>query len=80
LRLSLRALKLDPADDEANYQAATVLFWNKDYRSSLAHLKELSAQSRAQVGAQALFCADTPHSASMTPRAKPKVRWQRIPI
>ena len=58
LRLSLRALKLDPADDEANYQAATVLFWNKDYRSSLAHLKELSAQSRAQVGAQALFCAD----------------------
>jgi tetratricopeptide (TPR) repeat protein len=58
LRLSLKALQFDPANDEANYQAATVLFWNKDYRSSLEHLKELSAQSRAQVGAQALICAD----------------------
>jgi tetratricopeptide (TPR) repeat protein len=58
LRLSLKALRLDPANDEANYQAATVLFWNKDYRSSFEHLKTLSAKSRAQVGAQALMCAD----------------------
>ena len=58
LRLSLKALQLDPANDEANYQAATVLFWNKDYRPSLEHLRELNAQSRAQVGAQALICAD----------------------
>lgn len=58
LRLSLKVLQLDPANDEANYQAATVLFWNKNYRLSLEHLKKLSAQSGAQAGAQALLCAD----------------------
>ncbi|MGA3083044.1 MAG: tetratricopeptide repeat protein, partial [Terracidiphilus sp.] len=58
LRLSLKVLQLDPANDEANYQAATALFWNKDYRLSLDHLNKLSAQSGAQVGAQALICAD----------------------
>jgi len=58
LRLSLKVLEFDPASDEANYQAATVLFWNKDYRLSLEHLRKLSAQAGAQVGAQALLCAD----------------------
>jgi tetratricopeptide (TPR) repeat protein len=58
LRLSLKALELDPANDEANYQAATVFFWNKNHRLSLERLKKLSAQSAAQVGAQALLCAD----------------------
>ena len=58
LRLSLKALQLKPANDEANYQAATVFFWNKNYLLSLEHLKKLSAQSSAQVGAQALLCAD----------------------
>jgi tetratricopeptide (TPR) repeat protein len=58
LRLSLKVLQFEPANDEANYQAATVLFWNKDDVRSLEHLSKLSAQSSARVGAQALICAD----------------------
>jgi tetratricopeptide (TPR) repeat protein len=58
LRLSLRVLQIDPSNDEAHYQAAMVFYWNKEYRPSLTHLKKLSAQSEAQVGAQALLCAD----------------------
>jgi Flp pilus assembly protein TadD len=58
LRLSLKVLQFDSANDEASYQAATILFWNKDYQPSLDHLKKLSAQADAQVGAQALLCAD----------------------
>jgi len=58
LRLSLKVLQFDPANDEANYQAATILFWTKDYRLSVQRLKMLSAHAAAQVGAQALFCAD----------------------
>jgi tetratricopeptide (TPR) repeat protein len=58
LRLSRKVLQFDPANDEANYQAATVLFWNKSYGPSLEHLNKLSAQSVVQVGAQALLCAD----------------------
>lgn len=58
LRLSLKAIELQPANDEAHYQAATILSWDKDYRSSLQHLQKLSPDSRARIGAQALFCAD----------------------
>lgn len=58
LRLSLKTIELDPANDEAHYQAATVLSWNKDYRSSLRQLQKLSPQSRAKIGAEALLCAD----------------------
>jgi len=58
LRLSLKVLALNPGNDEANYQAATVLFWNKNYSPSIEHLSKLSAQAVAQVGAQALLCAD----------------------
>ncbi len=58
LRLSLKVLALNPGNDEANYQAATVLFWNKNYRHSIEHLSKLSARAIAQVGAQALQCAD----------------------
>ena len=59
LKLSLKTLSLDPANDEANYQAATILFWDKEYRRSLAHLGKLSAESSAKIGAQALVCADS---------------------
>jgi tetratricopeptide (TPR) repeat protein len=59
LRLSLKVLQLDPANDEAHYQAATIFLWNRVYRSSLEHLKHLSSDSRAKVGAQAVLCADT---------------------
>lgn len=58
LRLSLRVLQLDPSNEEAQYQAATILFWNHEYRLSLEHLEKLSAISRARIGAQALECAD----------------------
>jgi tetratricopeptide (TPR) repeat protein len=58
LQLSLKVLQFEPANDEANYQAASVLFWNKDYARSLAHLSKLNAQSSSQIGAQALVCAD----------------------
>ena len=58
LRLSLKVLQLEPASDEAHYQAATILFWNKDYRPSLAHLQKLSAEARVKIGAEALVCAD----------------------
>ena len=58
LRLSLKVLQLDPTTDEAHYQAATILFWNKDYRPSLEHLQKLSAQARVKIGAEALLCAD----------------------
>jgi tetratricopeptide (TPR) repeat protein len=49
---------MDPASDEANYQIATILSWERSYRSSLAHLARLSASARAQVGAQDILCAD----------------------
>ena len=58
LRLSLKAIELEPANDEAHYQSATILSWDKNYRSSLGHLQKLSAESQAKIGAQALFCAD----------------------
>jgi tetratricopeptide (TPR) repeat protein len=58
LRLSLKAIELEPANDEAHYQAATLYAWNKDYHSSLQQLQKLSTSSRAKIGAQALFCAD----------------------
>ncbi len=58
LRLSLKVLELQPASDEAHYQAANILFWNKDYRLSLEHLKKLSADAQGKIGAEALVCAD----------------------
>jgi Flp pilus assembly protein TadD len=58
LRLSLKVLQLDPSNEEAHYQAATVLFWNQEYRLSLEHLEKLAAASRAKIGAEALECGD----------------------
>lgn len=58
LRLSLKVLQLEPANDDANYQAATIFFWNKEYRSSLGSLERLSAAAQGKIGAQALLCAD----------------------
>ncbi len=57
LRLSLNVLRLDPTNDEANYQAATIANWNHDSRQSFEYLQHLSAQASGQVGAQALLCA-----------------------
>ena len=57
LRLSLKALQLEPSNDEAHFQAATIYFWNKEYHSSLDQLERLSSESRTKIGAQALLCA-----------------------
>jgi tetratricopeptide (TPR) repeat protein len=58
LRLSLKALQLDPSNDEAHFQAATIHFWNREFQSSLDQLGKLSSESHSKVGAQALLCAD----------------------
>lgn len=58
LRLSERVLQLEPTNDEAQYQVATVLGWEKNYQQSLDHLQKLSPLARAEVGAEALLCAD----------------------
>jgi tetratricopeptide (TPR) repeat protein len=58
LRLSLKVLQLEPSNDEAHFQAATIHFWNKEFNSSLDQLGKLSSGSRAKIGAQALLCAD----------------------
>jgi tetratricopeptide (TPR) repeat protein len=58
LRLSEKVLQLQPASDEANYQIAAILNWTQSYSASLEHLARLSASARAQIGAEALLCAD----------------------
>jgi tetratricopeptide (TPR) repeat protein len=58
LRLSLKALQLDPSNDEALFQAATIHYWNKEFHSSLNQLEKLGSESRSKIGAQALLCAD----------------------
>jgi len=58
LRLSEKAVALEPDNDEAHYQAATLLTWGANYRRSLDHLAKLSAEARVQVGVEALYCAD----------------------
>jgi len=57
-RLSERVLQLEPANDEANYQLATILGWEKSYQRSLDHLVKLSPQAQGQVSAEALRCSD----------------------
>jgi tetratricopeptide (TPR) repeat protein len=59
LRLIEKVLAADPSNDEANYQAATILVWEQNYQRSLEHLQKLSAHARTQVGAQALLCASS---------------------
>jgi tetratricopeptide (TPR) repeat protein len=58
LRLSEKAALLAPDNDEAHYQAATLLTWAEKYQRSLDHLAKLSADAKVQVGVEALLCAD----------------------
>jgi tetratricopeptide (TPR) repeat protein len=67
LKLCLKVLQFDPSNDEAHYQAATLLFWNREYRLSLDHLEKLSAQSRGKIGAEALLCGN---AAALGPKAR----------
>lgn len=58
MRMSRRALEFDPANDEARYQVATILLWEKNYARSLAELEKLSTQAQSAISAQALACQD----------------------
>lgn len=58
LRMSEAVLRLDGSNDEARYQIATILAWQKNYTRSLAEIGRLSDQARGSVGAQGLACAD----------------------
>lgn len=58
MRLDERVLESDSRNDEANYQVATILTWEKSYRRSLDHLQKLSGQARARIEAEDLLCTD----------------------
>lgn len=58
LSLDEKVLQFEPHNDEANYQIATILAWEKSYRRSVERLQRLSSPAQQQVGAQALLCTD----------------------
>lgn len=58
LRMSEKVVQIDPANDEARYQIATILGWEKNYARSLAELERLSAGAQTAIGAQAIACED----------------------
>lgn len=58
LQLYQKVLRLDPANEEANFQMATLLMWDGKYASSLAHLEKTGAAMRGQIRVEALRCAD----------------------
>jgi tetratricopeptide (TPR) repeat protein len=57
-RLSEKVLQLDPSNDEAKYQLATIFAWDHSYQRSLDYIETLSQQAREQVGSEALRCSD----------------------
>ena len=57
-RLSKKVLQLDPSNDEAKYQLATIFAWDHSYQRSLDYLETLGQQAREQVGSEALRCSD----------------------
>jgi tetratricopeptide (TPR) repeat protein len=58
MRLYQKVLRMNPANTEANFQAATLLMWRGEYASSLAHLARTGATMRGQMRVEALRCAD----------------------
>jgi tetratricopeptide (TPR) repeat protein len=58
LRLYESVLKTEPANAEANYEAATLAMWSKNYQRSLEYLEKLTPEARGQVGAESILCAD----------------------
>jgi len=58
LRMSEKVVQVDVANDEAHYQIATILAWEKSFARSLAELERLSSQAQAAIGAQAIACED----------------------
>ncbi|MGC2160438.1 MAG: tetratricopeptide repeat protein [Silvibacterium sp.] len=58
LRLYQKVLRMNPANAEANFQAATLLMWDGEYAASLALLARTGAAMRGQIRVEALRCAD----------------------
>lgn len=58
LHLYETALRIEPANSEANYQAANLLMWSGKYQSSLDHVARLKSDERNEPGVQGLVCAD----------------------
>ena len=58
LRMSEKVVQIDTANDEAHYQIATILAWEKSFARSLTELERLSPQAQVAVGAQAIACED----------------------
>lgn len=58
LTFSENALRLVPTNDEAKYQIAMILAWEKKYQRSLEYLARLSPDARVQIGAEDLECSD----------------------
>jgi len=68
-----KAVQLDPANAEANFEAATLLASEHKYQLSVDHLRRLDSGAREQIGAQALICADEAelgHAAAATGAAQ----------
>jgi Flp pilus assembly protein TadD len=58
LSMSEKVVRMEPTNDEAHYQIATILAWEKGYARSLAELERLSPQAQAAIGAKAIACED----------------------
>lgn len=73
LKLYEKVVQLDPANAEANFEAATLLASEHKYQLSADHLRHLDSVAREQIGAQALICADEAalgHAAAATRAAQ----------
>ncbi len=73
LQLYDKVAPLDPANAEANFEAATLLAAEHKYQLSLDRLHRLEPGVREQIGAQALICADEAalgHAAATTHAAQ----------
>lgn len=58
LLLYEKVLRMDPANPEASYQAATLLMWDGKYAASLEHLAGLNPAMNGEIRVLALRCAD----------------------
>jgi Flp pilus assembly protein TadD len=56
-RMSQQVLALEPANDEARYQLASILVWSGQHREALAQIARLSEETRHQPQVQSLGCA-----------------------
>lgn len=58
LELYQRAVRIDPTNTEAHFQAASLLLESERYAQSLAHLDQLGATDRRRIGPLVVRCAD----------------------